>query len=116
MRTVCKNCGSTNLKGIFSGSFHDVLHCPSCGYDSIIPLESCCRSGLHVVTEHVDPNGRHSLFYQCINCGGAIDRQGTGSIGNLYSFISAKFDQESYQSWKKARAEEGLCLYKRYSS
>lgn len=116
MKKVCNNCEGKNLKSVFSGNFFDVCLCESCGYHNIIPLESCCRSGMHEVTEHVDSNGKHALFYQCINCGGSLDRKATRSIGLLYFFVMAKFDTAKYQSWQKERSEEGLALYSTYSS
>ncbi|WP_414846715.1 hypothetical protein [Chryseobacterium sp. IT-36CA2] len=61
------------MKKNYNTDYHEVFECPNCHYQKVIQIDECCRNPLKIViidkTMKVD-----RLLYQCINCGGIVNR------------------------------------------
>ncbi len=95
----CNKCG-TVMKKEYDSSFHEIFQCPNCDYQKVIQLEECCRNPLKIViidnTKKVD-----RLLYQCINCGGIVNKNKPLSFKKYSDEIRDEINTYRLKEWEE---------------
>ncbi len=98
-KTKCNKCG-TIMKKEYDSEFHEIFQCPNCEYQKVIQSEECCRSPLKIVivdnTKKID-----RLLYQCINCGGIVNKSKPLSFKKYSDEIKDEINTYRLKEWEE---------------
>ncbi|MCW0520628.1 HNH endonuclease [Riemerella anatipestifer] len=82
----------------YETEYHEVFQCPKCKYQKVIQIDECCRNPLKIVvidnTMKVD-----RLFYQCINCGGIVNKSKPLSFKKYSEHIRDEINISRIEEW-----------------
>jgi hypothetical protein len=105
----CPKCSKTNIKKNSSYKYYDVYECLSCNYWEYKRIEECCRNPFIIIVQQ--QSGNRPLYYQCLNCGGCINRTKPLSYKKFANDIEGEFNLDSFDNWKLNRETEGTYLF-----
>lgn len=106
----CDKCDSTHIEIVTVYKYHNLYECLTCGYWTYKRIDNCCRSPFDLVSiQHYDFT-HFSLFKQCTNCGGSINRTKPLSAKLYGDQIKANFSNESFSQWTSEINEEKKLL------
>ncbi len=95
----CNKCG-TQMDKEYDTEYHDVFQCPNCEYQKLIQIDECCRKPLKIViidnTKKLD-----RLLYQCINCGGIVNKNKPLSFKEYSDQIRDEINTHRLKEWQE---------------
>ncbi|WP_105170217.1 HNH endonuclease signature motif containing protein, partial [Chryseobacterium piscicola] len=84
---------------LFAYPYHEFFECPNCNYQKAIQIDECCRSPLKIVI--IDKTMKvERLLYQCINCGGIVNRSKPLSFKKFSDQIRDEINIYRLKEWK----------------
>ena len=106
----CNRCKSDSLVIESEHKFHDVYKCLVCNYLMPIGIEDCCKHPfLNVTVDDKNPE-RRRLHWQCITCGGCVDRTKPMGFKKHQQEIRYEFSHYNFEKWNEERGNEATYL------
>jgi hypothetical protein len=95
-------CDSSTIKTISVYKFHDIFECMECRNWTFKKIEDCCRNPFLVIAKDDKFPKNPRAYYQCINCGGCVNRNKALSPNDS----EAEFENSRFEEWQRERSEE----------
>jgi 5-methylcytosine-specific restriction endonuclease McrA len=114
--TECLKCNSYLISFRENFDYHDYFECVACGYWTFKKIDDCCRKPLKIVAINWKTNKIFFLYEQCLNCGGAINRDKPLSKLKYGEKIKSDFNNSRFEKWRENKNNEGNKLAKQKSN
>ncbi len=108
--TKCDKCSSFNIKVLTYLKYHDIFECLNCGYWNFKKLDDCCRTPYQIISQDHKFPTRTRLYYQCIYCGGSMNRLKPLSFKTYGNKCESEFCNYRFEEWRQERQEESNML------
>lgn len=108
----CPKCNSTSTRMESSHQYHDIYECLLCKYQFLKRLtDVCCRKPWMLVMQCQKDPMHLKLYWQCMNCGGSLNRNKPLKRNDYSHQIEGEFDDHKFLEWKDAIKTEATHLY-----
>lgn len=96
---TCHKC-IIEYQKIYETEFYDIYECPNCKYQKAVQIDECCRTPLKIVLKD-ETKEIVRLLYQCISCGGVVNRNLPLSFKKHRDEIKDELNEYRYKEWEQ---------------